>query len=108
MKSEIVFKNDNLIIDNNNENRKLNIIHFNDVYNIECRNVEPIGGASRFKKAVDILINKSINDNIPYLVLFSGDAFNPSTLSILKGRPMVKVLNKLNINCACIGNHDFG
>ena len=50
----------------------LTIIHFNDVYNIEERQKEPVGGASRFKTRVD-----SLRELRP-LVLFSGDALNPS------------------------------
>ena len=52
--------------------KKLTIIHFNDVYIIEEREKEPVGGAARFKTAVD-----SLSDKNP-LVLFSGDAIAPS------------------------------
>lgn len=48
------------------------IIHFNDVYNIEERKKEPVGGASRFKTRLDSL------QELRPLVLFSGDALNPS------------------------------
>ena len=42
------------------------------------------------------------------LVLFSGDAFNPSLMStITKGKQMVPVLNSSKIDVACMGNHDF-
>lgn len=53
--------------------KQLRIIHFNDVYNIEGLDSEPSGGASRFKTALDFFQNKK------NLVLFSGDAFSPST-----------------------------
>ena len=48
------------------------ILHFNDVYNIEPREKEPVGGAARF--ASKIATFKSRNP----LILFSGDALNPS------------------------------
>jgi len=48
------------------------IVHFNDVYNIESRTQEPVGGAARFVTAVSQLASSNP------LVLFSGDAFNPS------------------------------
>ena len=51
---------------------KILILHFNDVYNIEPREREPVGGAARF--ASKIATFKSRNP----LVLFSGDALNPS------------------------------
>lgn len=54
------------------EDRPLTIVHFNDVYNIEEREKEPVGGAARFKTKVD-----SLKEFKP-LVLFSGDALNPS------------------------------
>lgn len=50
----------------------ITILHFNDVYNIEPREQDPVGGAARFKTAVDNL------RNLNPLVLFSGDVFNPS------------------------------
>lgn len=53
--------------------KTLRIIHFNDVYNIEGFDTEPFGGAARFKTAIDFFQNKK------NLVLFSGDAFSPST-----------------------------
>lgn len=52
--------------------RTVTIIHFNDVYNIESRSMEPVGGAARFMTAVTQLAVSNP------LVLFSGDAFNPS------------------------------
>ena len=51
---------------------KILILHFNDVYNIEPREKEPVGGAARF--ASKIATFQSRNP----LVLFSGDALNPS------------------------------
>ena len=50
----------------------LSIIHFNDVYDVQEREREPVGGAARFKTAVDRL--KRLNP----LVVFSGDCLNPS------------------------------
>ena len=52
----------------------ITLIHFNDVYNIEERSngKEPIGGAARFKSQIDSL------RHLEPLILFSGDALNPS------------------------------
>ena len=52
---------------------KLTLIHFNDVYNVEGRGVEPVGGAPRFLTAV-----KAASENVNPLILFSGDIFAPS------------------------------
>jgi len=42
------------------------------------------------------------------LTLFSGDAFSPSLLSTeFEGENMVKPMNSLGIDLACMGNHDF-
>ena len=27
---------------------------------------------------------------------------------LVEGRQMIEILNKLHIDCACLGNHDFG
>jgi 5'-nucleotidase len=51
---------------------ELTILHFNDVYNIEPRDLEPVGGAARFTSAI------KQRAHLNPLVLFSGDAFNPS------------------------------
>ena len=63
-------------IDNNSSNStedsSITIIHFNDVYNIEPRDQEPVGGASRFVTKV----NEFSVENP--LILFSGDCLNPS------------------------------
>lgn len=83
--------------------KKLTILHYNDVYNIDTQvKSEPIGGASRFCTAVNSF--KHLNP----LVLFSGDAFNPSMLSTFtQGEQMIPVLNKAGTACAVFGNHDF-
>ncbi|XP_003390086.2 PREDICTED: 5'-nucleotidase-like isoform X2 [Amphimedon queenslandica] len=82
--------------------QSLSILHFNDVYNIEEREREPVGGASRFKTAFNSLQYKNP------LVLFSGDALAPSNMSVVtEGRQMIPVLNSLRVNVALYGNHDF-
>ena len=50
----------------------ITLVHFNDVYNVEEHEREPVGGAARFKTGVDSL------QHLSPLVLFSGDALNPS------------------------------
>ena len=115
----------------------LTILHFNDVYNIEGREKEPVGGAARFKTCLDKY--RYLNP----LTLFSGDALSPSNSKeitsclfvvcdnwllvsyccllscffvfvvfvvsvVMKGEQMVPVLNLLDIQCAVYGNHDFG
>lgn len=79
----------------------ITIIHFNDVYNIEP-DADGAGGISRFVTAL-----RMFADSNP-LILFSGDAFNPSFISTFtKGRHMVPFLNMLKVHTACIGNHDL-
>lgn len=42
------------------------------------------------------------------ILLFSGDCFSPSILTnIFEGKQMVTSLNKLGIDVACYGNHEF-
>jgi 5'-nucleotidase len=86
----------------NHQPKRLTIIHFNDVYNIEAREKEPVGGAARFKTAIDYHSDKNP------LVLFSGDALAPSKMSVVTlGRQMVPVLNMCGVKGAVFGNHDF-
>eukprot|EP01135_Chromosphaera_perkinsii_P006758 Nk52_evm6s578 gene=Nk52_evmTU6s578 len=91
---------------------KLRIIHFNDVYNIEEKKTEPVGGAARFTSALNQLKNKQKEaeggDYLRPLVLFSGDLFNPSLMSVsTKGEHLVPFVNRFGIDVACFGNHDF-
>ncbi|OZJ04273.1 hypothetical protein BZG36_02569 [Bifiguratus adelaidae] len=84
---------------------QLTLIHFNDVYHVLPGNQEPIGGAARFAALVKQSLAEAQGDAI---VLFSGDAFNPSIeSSITRGRHMPPVLNTLRISASCVGNHDF-
>lgn len=42
------------------------------------------------------------------LIVFSGDAFNPSLLStVTLGAQMPPVLNAIGVHVACVGNHDL-
>ena len=81
----------------------ITIIHFNDVYNIEQRpnGKEPIGGAARFKAQVDSL------RHLEPLILFSGDALNPSNSQCLfacVGRPSLFILLHMFTVCMCFSN----
>lgn len=81
----------------------VSLVHFNDVYNIESRVAEPVGGAARFAHVVRHLREKNNS-----LVLFSGDCLNPSLLSAFtKGQQMVPTFNALGVHAACLGNHDL-
>ncbi|KAG2499914.1 hypothetical protein HYH03_002202 [Edaphochlamys debaryana] len=84
--------------------RKLTILHFNDVYNIEEQAREPKGGAARLAGKVKEVKASGANP----LVLFSGDAYNPSLMSTMTlGKQMVPILNEIGVDVACIGNHEF-
>ena len=78
---------------------RLHFLHFNDVYNIEaCDGADPCGGAARFVtllrslRETGVAVGKNNSDVVwpagspPPLLLFSGDAFNPSLMStVTKG-----------------------
>ena len=77
------------------------LLHYNDVYNIESRKIEPVGGAARFKTAADKFA--SLNP----LTVFCGDVFSPSIMSTFtRGRHLPPVLNLVGTNIAVYGNHD--
>lgn len=82
--------------------KSLTVFHYNDVYNLESGSREPVGGAARFLSVV-----ASRSSESP-LVLFGGDALNPSMASIFfKGRQMIPALNLIGTRAACVGNHDL-
>jgi 5'-nucleotidase len=75
----------------------LRILHFNDVYHIEPRSAysfntvtlipserDPVGGAARFVTVINEYRDKARYAGQPdLLILFSGDAFNPSIESTI-------------------------
>ena len=76
------------------------LIHFNDIYNIEK--------AAKFVFQVDKARQEAEAKGGQCFAIFSGDAFSPSTIStITRGKQMIPILNALNIDCACLGNHDL-
>lgn len=81
------------------------IVHFNDVYNIEPREKEPVGGAARFARYVKAARSDGLDGNGRRpLVLFSGDALNPSLMStVTRGHQMVPVLNEIGVHVALVG-----
>ncbi|CAI2387216.1 unnamed protein product [Moneuplotes crassus] len=100
--STIIQKEVNFQTDKFSERKPLKIIHFNDVYNIEESKSEPVSGIARFVSALRSY------DHVNPLILFSGDIFAPSKLSIFfEGDHMMPFLKKAGIHVACVGNHDF-
>lgn len=91
-------KTEKIFVSNNKSEltRTISIIHFNDVYNIESRNQEPVGGAVRFISAVEHLIKQ----NQDTLVFFSGDALGPSNSNFLIKNEVLtveKIMKKLYV-----------
>lgn len=85
----------------------LQVLHFNDVYEVAQRVAEPVGGAPRFQHALRRMAAEHAPAG-PTVVLFSGDALSPSLMStITRGKHMVPILNDLRVGAACLGNHDL-
>eukprot|EP01080_Neovahlkampfia_damariscottae_P000774 gene774-9024_t len=75
--------------------RKVLFIHFGDVYKINL--------APQFKTLIDSL--KKEHDPI---ITFGGDFVAPSLMSTFsKGKHMTEILNEMNIDYGCFGNHEF-
>ena len=89
--------------------RELCILHFNDVYNVEASLREPKAGAARFVSQLTQIREEREQQGLSIpLLLFSGDAFNPSVMStVTRGEQMPPCLNAMNIQAAVFGNHDF-
>lgn len=82
--------------------RHFTIIHFNDIYQLEPTNGGKTGGAARVKTIID-----GLSQEDP-LVLFSGDLFGSSQNAlVLKGEDMVETINRLGLDYAVFGNHEF-
>ena len=83
----------------------LRILAYNDVYHIEARSAEPVGGVARFQTVVNHYRSNPQYSGQPKLItFFSGDAYNPSLeSSVTKGRHMVPILNNIGTDVACVG-----
>lgn len=83
------------------------IVSYNDVY-VGAPHLSPtgqeVGGASRFQTIV-----KTWRDATPHgLLLFAGDTLSPSLESkVDRGLQMIKIHNRLGLDAACLGNHEF-
>ena len=86
------------------------LLHFNDVYNIEPGERDPVGGAARFVTLIrNIKSAAAAAGRADPVVVFSGDAFNPSMMStVTKGKQMVPCLNNMKCDVALVGKFVFG
>jgi 2',3'-cyclic-nucleotide 2'-phosphodiesterase (5'-nucleotidase family) len=98
------------------EQVELTIVHFNDVVSYVVKwltlfsspwqyHVSDADLVARFATFID---HVDVSEYIaaPPLRVFSGDVFSPSLeASVLRGEHMTKLLNDLNIDVACYGNH---
>lgn len=87
---------------------KFTFLQINDVY--EIGELGGTGGMDR----VEALHKKLLSENENTLMFLAGDFLNPSLLSTikvdgerLKGKHMVEVMNTMNFDLVCLGNHEF-
>ena len=93
-----------LNLDTGMGDKKLTIVHFNDVYEVTESDKEPVGGVARFLT----FVKQAREQYGDILVVFSGDVFSPSvTSSVTGGRHFIQILNPIGIDIATLGNHDF-
>ncbi|EST07465.1 Phosphoesterase domain protein [Kalmanozyma brasiliensis GHG001] len=114
----------------------LPIIHFNDVYRVRQKDKKSGGtiGADQFAAKIQAIRESwgepsdlsnlsppeasasSSRDWSKHatsrerkgLVLFSGDLYSPSVeSSVTRGTHLIPVINAMNLDCACLGNHDW-
>ena len=88
---------------------QLKILHFNDSYNIQNEGEDGKGGAGKFVNALNFYQDLCKNDGeYECLTLFSGDLLGPSLISTMfEGEQMVLPFNRMQVDVACVGNHDL-
>eukprot|EP01006_Ploeotia_vitrea_P056535 TRINITY_DN68106_c13_g1_i2.p1 TRINITY_DN68106_c13_g1~~TRINITY_DN68106_c13_g1_i2.p1 ORF type:complete len:566 (+),score=83.38 TRINITY_DN68106_c13_g1_i2:32-1729(+) len=89
--------------------REVTFLHFNDLYRIDGFKDKstdpetPTGGVSRAKYVISQ--TEATTDPI---ITFAGDLFFPSALSsMFNGEQMVDTVNRLGVDAATVGNHEF-
>ncbi len=84
--------------------QRIGLITFNDVYELQ-----PVDGGSRGGAArVATVVHRAKAVRPATLVLFAGDLLSPSVMSTaFQGRQMVEALNRLGVDYATFGNHEF-
>mmetsp|Transcript_85217 Transcript_85217/g.182650 ORF Transcript_85217/g.182650 Transcript_85217/m.182650 type:complete len:639 (-) Transcript_85217:136-2052(-) len=86
---------------------EITVIHFNDVYQVAgvLEGGVRRGGMSR---AAEVINRARARNPDRTFVVFAGDLLSPSVLSdLFEGAQMIDILNKLNIDAASLGNHEF-
>ena len=89
---------------------EVTILHINDVYEITPVEGGRAGGLAR----VATLLDRLEAENPNTLMVLAGDLFSPSAIGTaqvdgerLAGRQMVAVLNRVGLDWATFGNHEF-
>jgi 2',3'-cyclic-nucleotide 2'-phosphodiesterase (5'-nucleotidase family) len=85
---------------------ELDIIHFNDVYNLRSQfKEEPVGGVTKFATVLFNLKAELQKLGREPLIVFSGDFVGPSLLStITQGAHLIEAFNELGVQYGTFGN----
>jgi 2',3'-cyclic-nucleotide 2'-phosphodiesterase (5'-nucleotidase family) len=86
---------------------EITIIHFNDVYNVGGVLEGDVRSGGMSRAAYTVKKERERNPDRTFVV-FAGDALSPSVLSdLFKGEQMIDILNKMQLDAASLGNHEF-
>ena len=84
------------------EPARITLLHTNDVYEIV-----PVGGQGGLAELATLLKQERAR-NPSSITTFGGDLLSPSVLSgLTKGAQMVDLYNRLGVDIAVLGNHEF-
>lgn len=89
---------------------EFNFLQLNDVYEIAPIQGGKYGGMAR----VETIHKQLLAENRNTMLVLAGDFLNPSLLGTIKvdgervrGKQMVEVMNAMNFDLVCFGNHEF-
>ncbi len=93
-----------------NHKIKITFLQVNDVYEIGTLEGGKVGGLAR----VENLHQQLLKENPNTFLFMAGDFLNPSLIGTLKykgerirGKQMIEVMNAMNFDLVCFGNHEF-
>jgi len=91
---------------------RITVLHFNDLHGYlqahRSPSHEQIGDMARMAQLIEDIRNQNLANGVPTILLFAGDLLQGSPISsVYHGKADIEVLNRIGIDAAVPGNHEY-